>query len=935
MEQHGRPEDLFELLELLGKGSYGAVYKARHRPSGTIVAVKVIALAGEDEEGLEDIRREIAVLQECVHPNVVRYFGSFMGDEYLWIVMEHCGGGSVRDVLTTSGLPLNEAQIAYLCGESLKGLVYLHSIFKIHRDIKCSNILLTESGGVKLADFGVAAQLTRTMSKRNTFIGTPHWMAPEVIQESRYDGKVDVWALGISAMEMAEVDPPRHDVHPMRVIFMITREPSPTLDQSTSSNWSAAFRDFVAQCLRKETRARPTATELLPHRFLQSSAGSGASLAPLIAAATEAMRMTRERKQTTNAPGDHTAKTQQDLASPVEVVVDIEGRGKGDAGHSKAATAAETACSTEGTSQTSSSSGSVVMWDTLRGKRAAERSHVSDTSLRVGGGSAPAHRRAGSRGTIKLDATTAAAAMAAAEAALQNSYDSPPPTLSPLPLEKLPTKNVVEEVKEESDAILRGIVKVRQMDSPDADLSGTVRIRPGDVPKSAAVTAFTVAAPSPRRESVPPLSPSTLPNSSETESGIDRDVLLRMMVGRELTRDEHDAATVGNATAFTSATSASLAPPREPPASMPASAIKAAPAEAAPARVDDGLTKPSARDDWPSGRPRLTPTGSAALKFFAERTLKVKVEAEKTTEWNERVAVFHPKNIMAHALRRYVVDERGELLSEGEGPFGLHLKSEGCTQGSSRRDGGPFSAFVDAVACAAGMRPPPLPLPTREELQTMLRERHGEDAAAEKNEHSSGESEINRHRDAAVLADASYDAVQRDRPTWMDLDGKESDDSDREGSYFDHLPNDSSTGEREDGSDASIIRDLRRKFRRIPTLCALDLDPRGYIDLGPDCADNIPIDAIEETDPNRLARAYCRAARVPEWIAAEACGVPREGDNDGNNRETQNVRAETITLLLRSLAWQSGFAGGASTIVGSRGARRRLRRALAFVLGVA
>ena len=206
MEQ-GRPEDLFELLEQLGKGSYGAVYKARHRPSGTVVAVKVIPLTGEDEEGLEDIRREIAVLQECVHPNVVRYFGSFMGDEYLWIVMEHCGGGSVRDVLTASGAPLSESQIAFLCGESLKGLVYLHSINKVHRDIKCSNILLTESGGVKLADFGVAAQLTRTMSKRNTFVGTPHWMAPEVIQESRYDGKVDVWALGISAVEMAEVQP--------------------------------------------------------------------------------------------------------------------------------------------------------------------------------------------------------------------------------------------------------------------------------------------------------------------------------------------------------------------------------------------------------------------------------------------------------------------------------------------------------------------------------------------------------------------------------------------------------------------------------------------------------------------------------------------------------------------------------------------------------
>ena len=283
MEPAGRPEDLFELLEQLGKGSYGAVYKARHRPSGTIVAVKVIPLSGEDEEGLEDIRREIAVLRECVHPNVVRYFGSFTGAEYLWIVMEHCGGGSVRDILSASNRPLREAQIAYLCGETLKGLVYLHSIFKVHRDIKCSNILLTESGGVKLADFGVAAQLTRTMSKRNTFIGTPHWMAPEVIQESRYDGKVDVWALGISAIEMAEVQPPRHNVHPMRVIFMITREPSPRLDESPfvdkngeRTEWSPVFHDFVAQCLRKETSRRPTATELLPHRFLQSSAGSGA-----------------------------------------------------------------------------------------------------------------------------------------------------------------------------------------------------------------------------------------------------------------------------------------------------------------------------------------------------------------------------------------------------------------------------------------------------------------------------------------------------------------------------------------------------------------------------------------------------------------------------------------------------------------------------------
>ena len=170
--------------------------------------------------------------------------------------MEHCGGGSVRDVLTTGGAPLSEAQIAYLCGESLKGLVYLHSIFKVHRDIKCSNILLTESGGVKLADFGVAAQLTRTMSKRNTFIGTPHWMAPEVIQEARYDGKVDVWALGVSAIEMAEVKPPRHDVHPMRVIFMITREPPPTLSSTTTAPDGARRLTISSRGAFGRTRAR-------------------------------------------------------------------------------------------------------------------------------------------------------------------------------------------------------------------------------------------------------------------------------------------------------------------------------------------------------------------------------------------------------------------------------------------------------------------------------------------------------------------------------------------------------------------------------------------------------------------------------------------------------------------------------------------------------
>ncbi|GMP58504.1 hypothetical protein CsSME_00022149 [Camellia sinensis var. sinensis] len=260
------PTTKYELLNELGKGSYGSVYKARDIRTSELVAIKVISLC-EGEEGYEEIRGEIEMLQQCSHPNVVRYLGSYQGEEYLWIVMEYCGGGSVADLMNVTDEPLEESQIAFICREALKGLSYLHSIFKVHRDIKGGNILLTEQGEVKLGDFGVAAQLTRTMSKRNTFIGTPHWMAPEVIQESRYDGKVDVWALGVSAIEMAEGLPPRSTVHPMRVLFMISIEPAPMLEDK--EKWSLVFHDFVAKCLTKEPRLRPTASEMLKHKFIE------------------------------------------------------------------------------------------------------------------------------------------------------------------------------------------------------------------------------------------------------------------------------------------------------------------------------------------------------------------------------------------------------------------------------------------------------------------------------------------------------------------------------------------------------------------------------------------------------------------------------------------------------------------------------------------
>ncbi|GMI75317.1 hypothetical protein like AT1G69220 [Hibiscus trionum] len=293
------PSTKYELLNELGKGSYGAVYKARDLRTSELVAVKVISLT-EGEEEYEEIRGEIEMLQQCSHSNVVRYFGSYPGEEYLWIVMEYCGGGSVADLMNDTQEPLEETQIAYICREALKGLAYLHSIFKVHRDIKGGNILLTEQGEVKLGDFGVAAQLTRTMSKRNTFIGTPHWMAPEVIQESRYDGKVDVWALGISAIEMAEGLPPRSAVHPMRVLFMISIEPSPMLEDK--EKWSLVFHDFVAKSLTKDPSLRPTASDLLKHKFIEKCKCGASVMLPKI----ENAKQTRAAMERAQTPGLNT-----------------------------------------------------------------------------------------------------------------------------------------------------------------------------------------------------------------------------------------------------------------------------------------------------------------------------------------------------------------------------------------------------------------------------------------------------------------------------------------------------------------------------------------------------------------------------------------------------------------------------------------------------
>ena len=279
------PNTIFELIHPLGRGSYGSVYKALFLETGDIVAVKIIPLADNNE--IFSIQKEIRILRDCNHPNIVRYFGSWRAPEALWIAMEYCAGGSVSDIMQALGSPLDESAIAYICCETLNGLEYLHSSGRVHRDIKCGNILLTEDGQVKLADFGVAAQLTSTLSKRNTFIGTPHWMAPEVIQASSYDGKVDVWALGITAIEMAEMYPPRWRVNPNRVIFMVVRDPAPHLSQR--EKWTLAFQDFISQCLTKEAKSRPTTKLLQQHKFVRLNTGEGMrKLLPGIKRAREA-----------------------------------------------------------------------------------------------------------------------------------------------------------------------------------------------------------------------------------------------------------------------------------------------------------------------------------------------------------------------------------------------------------------------------------------------------------------------------------------------------------------------------------------------------------------------------------------------------------------------------------------------------------------------
>uniref|UniRef100_H3CGV5 Mitogen-activated protein kinase kinase kinase kinase n=1 Tax=Tetraodon nigroviridis TaxID=99883 RepID=H3CGV5_TETNG len=262
------PLEEYELIHQIGCGTYGKVLKARNMETSELAAIKILEL--EPGNDITCIQQEITMMKECKHKNIVAYFGSYHRNTKLWICMEYCGGGSLQDIYYVTG-SLKEKQIAYVCRETLQGLHHLHETGKMHRDVKGANILLTQQGEVKLADFGVAAEISASVAKRKSFIGTPYWMAPEVVaveKKGGYNHLCDIWALGITAIELAELQPPMFDLHPMRALMLMSKSNFHPPRLRDKSKWSSCFQNFVKMAVTKNPRKRPSAETLLQHAFV-------------------------------------------------------------------------------------------------------------------------------------------------------------------------------------------------------------------------------------------------------------------------------------------------------------------------------------------------------------------------------------------------------------------------------------------------------------------------------------------------------------------------------------------------------------------------------------------------------------------------------------------------------------------------------------------
>uniref|UniRef100_A0A8C9VDL0 non-specific serine/threonine protein kinase n=1 Tax=Scleropages formosus TaxID=113540 RepID=A0A8C9VDL0_SCLFO len=265
------PEEVWEIIGELGDGAFGKVYKAQNKETGILAAAKVIDTTSEEE--LEDYMVEIDILASCDHQNIVKLLDAFYYETKLWILIEFCAGGAVDAIMLELERPLTEPQIKVVCKQTLEALIYLHENKVIHRDLKAGNILLTLEGDVKLADFGVSAKNTKTLQRRDSFIGTPYWMAPEVVmcetsKDRPYDFKADIWSLGITLIELAEIEPPNHELNPMRVLLKIAKSEPPTLMQP--SRWSPEFNDFLRKALDKNVDNRCSSAQLLQHSFVTS-----------------------------------------------------------------------------------------------------------------------------------------------------------------------------------------------------------------------------------------------------------------------------------------------------------------------------------------------------------------------------------------------------------------------------------------------------------------------------------------------------------------------------------------------------------------------------------------------------------------------------------------------------------------------------------------